>query len=37
MTERAIRLCLDIYVLAADLLGTIKGRKVRRPTERPSS
>lgn len=27
MTERAIRICLDINVLVADLLGTIKGRK----------
>ncbi len=29
MTERAIRICLDINVLVADLLGTIKGRKGR--------
>ena len=27
MTERAIRICLDINVLVADLLGTIKGTK----------
>lgn len=27
MTERAIRICLDINVLVADLLGTIKGKR----------